>query len=214
VTNAASITLSGTSYKIINQSGTNGLANFVTNSSTGLFGLASGAKFTTVGNFSNAGTLSFAAGTSFTVGGSGVLTQTAGKTTDDGTVTDSGGFNLSAGSLFGKGSVVGNLSDSAGTITPGDSSTLTGILTDKGSFTQGSNGVLDISIGGTTAGTKFDQLNVTGTATLSGTLNISLIKGFVPTIGQTFKIVNGSETGSFLTVNGLAINSSEHFSIA
>jgi hypothetical protein len=73
--------------------------------------------------------------------------------------------------------------------------------------------MLDISISGTTAGTKYDQLNPT-TANLSGTLNISRAAGFVPTIGITFKIMNfTSETGTFATVNGLAINSSEHFTL-
>ena len=53
------------------------------------------------------------------------------------------------------------------------------------------------------------------TATLGGTLNISLINGFVPTIGSKFKIVDyTSESGQFATVNGLAINSSEHFAVA
>jgi hypothetical protein len=91
----------------------------------------------------------------------------------------------------------------------------TGILTDKGAYTQGASGILGISIGGATAGTQFDQLNVTS-ASLNGTLNIHLINGFVPKIGQTFKIMNfTSKSGTtFSTVNGLAINSSEHFTIA
>ena len=38
--------------------------------------------------------------------------------------------------------------------------------------------------------------------------------GFVPSIGSTFKIMNfTSETGTFATVNGLGINTSEHFTI-
>jgi hypothetical protein len=214
VTNAAKITLSGPSWKIVDQSAHNGLAAFASNSSTGTFGLASGAKFTTAGNFANSGTLSFATGTTFTVGGPGVLTQTAGKTTDDGTVTDSGGFNLNGGSLFGKGTVAGNLTDSTGTITPGDSSTMTGILKGTGTYTQGSNGVLDIAIGGINPGTQFDQLNITGAATLNGTLNITRLHGYVPPIGQQFKIVNfASATGTFVNVTGLGINSSEHFTI-
>lgn len=108
---------------------------------------------------------------------------------------------------------MGSLNDTSGTINPGDSSTITGILTDKGAYTQGSSGLLDMSIGGTKAGTQFDELNAT-TVNLNGTLDISLIKGFVPTIGQTFKIMNfTSESGTFSTVNGLAINGSEHFTI-
>jgi hypothetical protein len=119
---------------------------------------------------------------------------------------------LQAGSLFGTGTVDGKIA-SGGTVTPGDSSTLTGVLTDSGAYTQATGGKLDIYIGGTTVGTKYDQLKTT-TSSLNGTLNISLISGFVPTIGSTFKIVTfSSETGHFATVNGLPINSSEHFTI-
>jgi hypothetical protein len=43
---------------------------------------------------------------------------------------------------------------------------------------------------------------------------LKLIKGFVPTIGSTFAILTGSAvSGKFATVNGLKINSSEHFEI-
>jgi hypothetical protein len=98
-------------------------------------------------------------------------------------------------------------------ITPGDSATSTGILTDSGAFKQNTSGSLDISIGGATPGSKFDQLNST-TANLAGTLNIKLINGFIPTLGTNFKVLNfSSESGKFATVNGLAINGSEHFGI-
>jgi len=46
---------------------------------------------------------------------------------------------------------------------------------------------------------------------LNGTLNLSLINGFVPTVGTTFEILNaGSLSGTFSTVNGTHINGSEH----
>jgi len=88
----------------------------------------------------------------------------------------------------------------------------TGILRDTGAYNQNS-GTLDVSINGTKAGTQYDQFNPT-TATLSGILNISRPTGFIPSIGSTFKIMNfTSETGTFATVNGLPINSTEHFTI-
>ncbi len=212
VTNAANITLTGTSSQIINQSNANGLANFATNN--GSFALAGNRSFTTVGSFANAGTFTINKGSTFSLGGSGVFTQSGGTTTDDGSLSAaSGGVSLQGGLLFGTGSITGAVaSSSAGTINPGDSSTATGILKDTGTYTQNS-GTLDISIEGTTAGTQFDQLNPTK-ATLSGTLNISRPTGFVPNIGNTFKIMNfTSETGTFATVNGLAINGTEHFTI-
>ena len=210
VTSAANITLTGTSSQIIDQHSNNGLANFATNN--GSFALAGGRSFTTAGNFINAGTFTVNTGSSFALGASGMYTQSAGTTTDNGSLSAPGAVNLQGGSLFGSGSITGNVQSSA-TVTPGDSSTLTGILTDTGTYTQKSKGDLDISIGGTTAGSKFDELNSTN-ASLNGTLNIGLVSGYVPTIGNTFKIMNfTSETGTFSTVNGLNINSKEHFKI-
>ena len=213
VTNAANITLTGTASKIVNSTtSANALANFATNASTGSFSLLGARAFTSLGNFSNAGTLMIGTGSTFALGGVGNFTQTAGKLTDDGTLSTSGLVTLSGGSLFGTGLIKGAL-QSSGVITPGNSATSLGILTDSGSFKQNTAGSLDISIGGTTAGSKFDQVNST-TASLAGTLNLKLVNGFVPTLGTTLKILDfGSETGQFTTVNGLAINGSEHFAV-
>jgi hypothetical protein len=216
VNNAANITLYGTASKITDQHGANGLANFATNATAGIFSVQGGRTFTTVGGFTNQGLFTVGSGSTFTVGGTGTsFTQTAGTTTDDGTLalSSTGALSVQAGMLFGKGTITGAV-NSSGTVTPGDSAMSTGILTETGAYTQHSTGALNIAIGGTTAGTKFDQFNAT-TATLGGTLNISLIPGYVPAVGSTFKIVNfNSETGTFTTVNGLGINSSEHFTIA
>jgi hypothetical protein len=213
VTNAANISLAGTAAKILNSTNSaNALAGFATNASTGTFSLSGGRGLTTLGSFSNAGTLVIATGSTFALVGSGNFVQTAGKLTDDGTLSTSGSVTLSGGSLFGKGLIKGTL-QSSGLITPGDSATSTGILTDSGAFKQNTGGSLDISVGGVTPGSKFDQLNST-TGNLAGTLNIKLINGFIPALGTTFKVLNfSSETGKFGTVNGLAINGSEHFAL-
>jgi len=216
VTNAASITLSGTGSQIISEISANALANFAMNASTGAFMLASNQNLTTAGgSFTNAGALTIKKGSIFTVGGSSFnFTQTGGTSTIDGKLTSSaaGTLTLNGGSLFGGGTLGFAITDAA-TITPGDSSTKTGILTVSSTYTQSSNGVLDMSIGGTTQGTQYDELKVSGAATLNGTLNISLVNKFTPTVGQTFDILNGASlTGAFSTINGLSINSSEHFS--
>jgi hypothetical protein len=212
VTNAAKITLTGTSSKIIDQSSTNALANFATNN--GSFTLAGNRSFTTAGNFANAGTLTINTGSTFSVGGSGMFTQSQGTFTDNGSLSVSGGLSLNGGTLGGKGSITGRLtSSSSATIDPGTSAKVTAALNETGAYTQNS-GTLDIAIDGLTAGTKYDQFNPS-TASLSGILNISRPTGFVPAIGSTFKIMNfNSETGTFGTVNGLAINSGEHFTVA
>jgi hypothetical protein len=215
VTNAANVTLNGSAAKIINQTSVNAFTNFTTNSAAGNLTLSGGQSLTTAGgSFTNAGILTVSKGSTLTIGGSTFLfTQSGGTSTIDGTLTSSTAstFNLNGGSLFGGGLVNYSLVDKA-SVTPGDSATKTGILTVQQTYTQGSTGALNIAIGGTTAGTQFDQLNVTKAATLAGTLNVSLINGFVPTIGSTFDILNGSTvSGNWTTIKGLSINSTEHF---
>ncbi|HEX5222169.1 MAG TPA: hypothetical protein VFZ59_21625 [Verrucomicrobiae bacterium] len=69
------------------------------------------------------------------------------------------------------------------------------------SFQQAASGSLQIEIGGT-ALTSFDRFNLTGAATLSGELSVSLINGFVPALGQTFDILTASViSGKFTTIN-------------
>src|SRR5580658_19401 len=212
-TNDAAITLTGKTAEIANTTTRkNGLANFATNEAKGIFTIAGGANLTTAGSVSNAGTFAVGTGSTLTVGGPGVFTQTAGTTVDSGTLTASGGVALSGGSLFAGGTITGNLA-SSGIVTPGASATKTGILTDTGTYTQNSGGSLNIGIGGTAVGTKFDALNAT-TAVLGGTLNISELSSFIPTVGSTFKILSfNSVTGTFATVNGLTINSTEEYTV-
>jgi hypothetical protein len=150
------------------------------------------------------------------VGGStSNYTQTAGTTTVDGTLAGaaSSSLYLTGGNLYGTGTVDYGVVDSS-TITPGNSSTSTGELRVGGAYKQNASGVLDITIGGDTAGTNYDQLDITRTASLNGTLNIKLANGYVPPIGTTFDILNASSiTGDFSTIDGLSINSTEHFTV-
>jgi len=116
--------------------------------------------------------------------------------------------------VFGNGGNLAGNTTNSGTLNVGDASLQAGKETVTGTYTQNSAGALDIDVGGTTAGTNFDQLTVTGAASLNGTLNLDLINGFVPTIGSTFDILNAlSLTGTFATVTGTGINSSEHFTV-
>jgi hypothetical protein len=187
-------------------------------SNLGTFNINGGTANTNT--LSNSGTVNISGSTALNVTGTGSkYIQTAGTTTDDGSLTlpSSGTLSLNGGSLFGKGTITGAVT-SSGTITPGDSSSNTGILTDKGAYTQNSAAVLDIDIGGTIAGTQFDQLTISGAASLNGALNVAEINGFTPTVGQTFDIMNfASKGGIFSSCNGhsggttCSINSTEHF---
>jgi hypothetical protein len=104
------------------------------------------------------------------------------------------------GTLKGVGTIQGNVNNSGGTVAPGASP---GTLTITGNYTQGASGTLDMEIGGLTAGTQYDQLVVQGSTSLAGTLNTTLVNGFVPVAGNTFTLIQstGPLTGTFSTVN-------------
>jgi hypothetical protein len=71
-----------------------------------------------------------------------------------------------------------------------------------GGFMQGAAGAFNVLIGGTTPGTQFSQVSMSAAVSLAGTLNVSLINGFIPVAGNQFTILNGaSVTGQFTTVN-------------
>ena len=61
------------------------------------------------------------------------------------------------------------------------------------SLVQDVGGVLEMELGGLIAGTEFDQLNVVDTATLDGTLSISLDGGFVPDDWDSFEILTAGQ---------------------
>jgi autotransporter-associated beta strand protein len=63
---------------------------------------------------------------------------------------------------------------------------------------------LDIELMGPLAGSQYDQVNVTGTVALGGTLNVTLPTGYRPSHNTQFEIMTfGSCTGSFATMSGL-----------
>jgi hypothetical protein len=211
VTNAGSITLTGTTAQILNSfTNTSALTNLAANTSLGSLSLASGQVLATATSFSNAGKTTVGIGSGFSVGGS--YTQTAGTTTVDGALMAPAPLTLQKGSLLGKGTIAAAVSSSA-SLTPGDSSSKPATLTVAGSYTQNSSGNLNISISGTAAGT-YGQVAVSNGVVLGGTLVIKRIKGFIPSVGNTFNIVTGSAiSGQFATVKGTSINSGEHFEV-
>jgi len=73
-----------------------------------------------------------------------------------------------------------------------------GILLANGGYVSVPSALLNCALGGTTAGTGFGQLQVPGTVTLNGSLNVDLINGFVPITNNTFTVVTAdTRNGSF-----------------
>jgi fibronectin-binding autotransporter adhesin len=117
------------------------------------------------------------------------------------------GAVVNNGTLNGSGTIVGNVINNA-ILSPGNSP---GIMTITGNYTQTSTGTLavDIHAGATpatpVAGTDYDQLNISGTGTLAGTIAATVQPGLYAT-GATYTLVTaggGFGGTNFTTVTGL-----------
>ena len=215
VTNDAIITLAGvdtTKSSFIDQAGANALANFTTNGSSGSLLLTTDRNFITPSNFTNAGIVDVekSTGTGHTqLTVTGNYTQTGGTTTVDALLTTSGAINIQGGFVYGNAGTVagaatltGALNLTGGTINPGDGLKKIGVLNVSGSYTESGAGILNIDLDGTTADTKYDVLNVSGAATLGGTLDVDTLTGFTLAAGDSFDVLSyASETGTFATLN-------------
>ncbi len=126
-----------------------------------------------------------------------------------GTIALGGGQNITASTvsiqgatLGGSGTVNGPVTMTAagGSIAPGSSP---GQLTVDGNVTFASTGSFNVELNGTTVGTFYDQLRVTGdsrTVTLAdAALNVTL-GVFTPSVGNSFTIIDNVDDGS--TVSG------------
>ena len=219
VNNAATILLDGPNSNFVDAAGLDALSNFSNNTAAGSFTIQDGRNFTSPSgtDFANAGIVNIGAGSTFTTGGAANYTQSGGSTQLNGTLTAGGGSaNFNGGVLFGNGGVINGNVTMGGTIVPaatinGSNMPITaGMLTINGNYTQQlGSGFFNLGLGGLGQGTQFGYLNVTGNVNLnnSGTLNVSLINGFFPTVGNTFEFITtgGTVSGEFGTVNGLNI---------
>jgi hypothetical protein len=132
------------------------------------------------------------------------LTKTGDGTMDiNGTLNTGGGsVVIIGGMLGGSGEIGGDLVNTdGGAVAPGNSA---GILSVLGDYSQEAGTFLEIQIGGLTAGTQHDVLDVTGELGINGgSLDASLIDGFLPKPGETFDVLNfGSASGAFDAIYG------------
>ena len=192
----------------------------VTHSGSGVFDLSwirneelsSGSVF-----FTNRGTVDARAGTLAFEG----YIQSVGMTRLSGSsivaATPSGGLaglDIQGGALAGTGTITGTVYNagrvdvggigSAGKLLITNGTTVSYPFTPiNGGYTQAANGVLGIELGGAAPGTQFDQLQVTGSAALGGTLDVQTINGYTPPGASTYTVLTyGSRSGAFATLNG------------
>jgi len=145
----------------------------------------------------NSGTFNVESG-QFTTG---TYIQTAGSTTlKNGAQLQATTVDINNGTLNGVGTLIANVTMAAGTqIAPGLSP---GILSINGNLTLDPNSTTLIEIAGTTAGTEYDQINVSGTANLNGNLQVNEINGYTASGGESYTVMTcASCSGDFTAEN-------------
>ena len=136
--------------------------------SAGTLDIASGASLT------NAGGVTVASGATFTVNG----------TVDGNTIINLGGVLNGSGTLA-------NVALIDGTIAPGNSP---GIMS-VGSLTTTGSTTYSMDIAGTTPGTGYDQIKVTGTADLGSTSILTLNITSTPVMGEKYWLIDNLGSG-------------------
>ena len=115
--------------------------------------------------------------------------------------------NGTTGAMRGIGTfdVAGTTFSNAGTLGAGLSPGQLGLT---GSLTQQATSILEVELGGTQVGTEYDRINVSGAVAVAGTLDLTLINGYQPTVGDSLTILtylSRSGAGTFAAVNGMDI---------
>jgi len=172
--------------------------------------LTAAGGFTNTTSGTTAGTVTIGPDETLTTG-AGDYIQSGGTTTVNGTLTSAGlditggsfagtgtvnaPVTLSSGTLSSGGTIRGSLSNTGGDVIPFDPGN-PATFTIKGNYTQGGGGLLTIDLGGTGTG-QFSVLDVTGSATLAGTVDFTTVNRFAPAQGEDFTFMDyGSETGT------------------
>ncbi|MBI3096448.1 MAG: hypothetical protein HYY97_16390, partial [Rhodocyclales bacterium] len=159
------------------------------NLATGVVDVTSG-SLSFSGNLGNAGTIAVASGAS---------------------LQKSGGFsNASGATISGAGTIdvgAGNALSNDGTIAPGVGVGGTAVLAITGNLVLGGTSIIEADIGGTTAGSLYDQIALSGNLSLGGDIRYQAVGGFTGGTGNSFALLSPSGTTSGTsTVTTLAAN--------
>ncbi len=139
-----------------------------------------------------------------------VVVQDSGSVTVGGTLTVSGGYTMHFGDTFLEGGTVtvgDSLSNQSGEVdgsgvingdVENDGILSVTTLTINGNYTQTAAGQLNLRL---RSASDFDQLLVSGLATLDGTLSVSIAGGYHPQEGDQLQVIEfGTGSGTFASV--------------
>jgi hypothetical protein len=206
------VEIDGFGAMLYNQS-VNGLSNLARNSGTLTLSsddVGFSAELVLNGDFAQqGGTLRIENGSELVVAGR--FSQDANSTTDVSafSVLAAGDGFLNEGTLTGTGEIDGDLVNE-GIDNPGDP----GTQTITGSYDQTAAGMLVLEFAGDDPlMSLYDNLSIGGDVTLAGTLGIEFAPGFIPVVGDQFKILSwgGILTGNFANFNFAPLAAGLHF---
>ncbi|MBK6898764.1 MAG: T9SS type A sorting domain-containing protein [bacterium] len=192
ITNHGTLLADHATWPMIVDANGDGFLNTGTVSVTGAGGLQIQA-----GPFTQQGVFEVAAGTR--VDHDDDFVQTAGTTTIDGTL-DLGyddTVELQGGVFGGEGRIVGDVHNTGGTVSPGGAP---GRLIIDGDYTQGLDGTLAIDIDGTTPGSGYDVLEITGDAVVAGEVSLNFLAGYTLAVDDTFVVLTADSVVGELTI--------------
>jgi hypothetical protein len=221
IVNEGQITVKGFGASFVNFA-------FLTNSNSITIEESATINMTNTSSFSNINNGNIRVSTdSSIINGSANFKIRAGKITNGGTIDNNNIINIDTnGQLENNGNLKNNFGakvvnlgilsgintshtdsfSNDGIFSPGNNTDTTGFYkldTFFTSFTQTATGVLNIDLGGTIAGDTYDQVVINRNITLNGTLNVTLVNGFEPAVGDIFTILRKGRapSGTFSTIN-------------
>jgi autotransporter-associated beta strand protein len=126
----------------------------------------------------------------------GATTVNAGKLAVDGSIMSAVTVN-GGGTLGGSGTTGSVTVNSGGIVAPGGSQT----FHINGNYAQNADGILKVEVAGTDPNASA-HLDITGSATVNGTLEVRFVNGVLPVSGQVTKVLNvaGAFAGSFAQI--------------
>ena len=157
------------------------------------------------------GDVNIATGRSLAVSAPGTTLNGTATLTVNGSIT--GNLTVNAGATVKGSGTTGALTLAGGILAPGNSP---GIL-NTGALSLG-GGTLALELNGATAGTGYDQINVTGTVSLSANTAFTLTLGFTPAVNDIFVLINNDSTDAIagagrLVFGGVTLNEGAIFDV-
>lgn len=150
-----------------------------------------GGTLTLAAGVANQGLLRVAAGSGLVVQDATQFTQTNGTLRVDGDLSlGAGALTVAGGAVSGIGTIHGGLTNAGARVEPGDSA---GELTLQGNYIQTAAGRLRVELGGLAPGSEHDLLDVHGTATLAGALEVALLDGWQPQTGDQMTVLTADQ---------------------